>query len=189
MAEFFVDLDLATGSNDGTTWANAYQDTAGMVTAVAAATAGETVWVRGDESTTVTRVFIANNAVGDTVNPVRIIAVNQDASPAAPPATADLVIGFRTGTDSLAYAHADSPALVRTGTSADLTFQGSLYLYGLNITTSDNILFSTASSSPTLQTHEECSYTVSGAGDLIVIGALDNVNPSVTCIFRNCKFD
>lgn len=42
MAIVHCDFALTSGSNDGTTWANAYQGGAGLVTAAAALAAGDT---------------------------------------------------------------------------------------------------------------------------------------------------
>ncbi|MFN0008647.1 MAG: right-handed parallel beta-helix repeat-containing protein [Planctomycetota bacterium] len=42
---FFVDANLASGANDGSTWADAFQGSGGLQLALAAANAGDQVWV------------------------------------------------------------------------------------------------------------------------------------------------
>ncbi|MFN0241655.1 MAG: right-handed parallel beta-helix repeat-containing protein [Planctomycetota bacterium] len=41
----FVDANLATGANDGSTWANAFQGAGGLQSALALATSGDEIWV------------------------------------------------------------------------------------------------------------------------------------------------
>lgn len=43
----FVDADLPTGANDGTSWADAFRGSAGLHAAFAAATPGSELWVAG----------------------------------------------------------------------------------------------------------------------------------------------
>jgi hypothetical protein len=42
----FVDASLATGANDGTSWANAYQGAGGVAAALTASVSGDEIWVR-----------------------------------------------------------------------------------------------------------------------------------------------
>jgi parallel beta-helix repeat protein len=43
----FVDVSLASGANNGTSWADAYQGTTGLQAALGSAVAGDQIWVRG----------------------------------------------------------------------------------------------------------------------------------------------
>lgn len=42
----FVDASLATGANDGTSWANAYQGAGGVAAALTGSVSGDEIWVR-----------------------------------------------------------------------------------------------------------------------------------------------
>ncbi len=46
-ATLFVDADLATGANDGSTWNDAFQGESGVQAALAAALSGDQIWVTG----------------------------------------------------------------------------------------------------------------------------------------------
>ena len=70
MADVYVDLSLATGTNAGTSWANAYQGAAGFVSAAAAAAAGADVWVKG--TVTTSAAIGLDFANGTANNPVRV---------------------------------------------------------------------------------------------------------------------
>lgn len=191
MAITRVDLALTTGLNDGTSWANAYQGDGGLVTAVGAAADGDTVYVRGVISSSSSKIIIGPLTIASATNPVRIIAVRTDA--AETPTQSDLIPGLRTGNSTRAYDQTGAnipPHITKTGSSADVTFRGNLYVYGLLVTSGDNInLLTENGATVNKQYFDECHFDVNGNNDLILIGTDDASTPSLEGTFNNCRID
>ncbi len=141
MAEVYVDLDLATGGDDGTTWADAYQS---LVTALNGtnSVSGDNVWVLGGTSEAVTSSTTLTG--GQTVgHPVRVIGVKAGTT-AEPPVASDILPGWRTGDGThveadLAYNDGNIPTFEIDSTSADLSISRWFYIYGVNFISGDDI--------------------------------------------------
>lgn len=139
MADVYVDSTLATGLNDGTSWANAYQS---IITALNGTNvvSGDDVWWQNGETTTAAVVLTGGQTVS---NPVKVYGV-LDATTAEPPATADLIPGFRTGADpateaDAAYNDAGIPSLTNTSASNDIKIDRAFYFYGCKFVAADEI--------------------------------------------------
>ncbi len=170
MAITHVDLALTTGLNDGTSWTNAYNGGAGLVTA-ANATAGDTVYVKNTQSEAASKVIAGPLTFASLVNPVRLIGVKSaTTNEGGSIVQSDLIPGIRTGDSTRAYAQTsgNAPPTVTITGSSDVTLRGALYVYGIVFESADNV--SIAEAVLTSLTLEECKFTVSGGGDLIRIG-------------------
>ncbi len=157
MAHVYVDLDLATGLDDGTSWANAFKTAATGFTS--SNLGGDTVWVKGTQS-------LGSNIVldfggGTVLNPVIVRGVLL-ATTNEPPVKADLIPGWRTGLSQIeanrAYLHADCPVLEVTGASPDLLYTGFVNMYAVNLKTGDN--FGNSGSPDSRLLLEECDFNL-----------------------------
>jgi hypothetical protein len=138
MANVYVDLDLVTGSNDGTTWANAYQS---LVTAMndTNAVGGDDVWIMGGTS----EILVSQDAqiYAGITQPIRVWGVKSTTTN-EPPIASDLIPGWRTGETrteaNLAYNDADIPVFGKvTGAWDTIIIGGYLYVYGVKFTSDD----------------------------------------------------
>ncbi len=140
MADVYVDLSLTTGTNAGTSWANAYQAIAGMTSAAAAAAAGDSIWVQGTDTaaSSNTDILFSNSTMA---NPVKVFGVKSTTTN-EPPVQADLIPGWRTGQArtlaNRAYKDADIPTITLTGGS-DINWSGFAHLYALKWTVGDDM--------------------------------------------------
>jgi hypothetical protein len=128
----YWDGTLATGSNDGTSWANAWQGAVGFVTAAAALAAGENLWCKntvnlggtyGDPARTL--AFPVDNG-----NPVKVWGCKA-ATSAEPPVQSDLISGFATGggspaTDSILPGYT-------AGANRAVVVSGSVHMYAISL--------------------------------------------------------
>jgi hypothetical protein len=182
MADVYCDLDLITGANDGTSWTNAWQTMAAMVSGVSA---GDNCFIKGTQShtpgTTTTWSFPQ-----EETNPVRILAC-KSATFATPPAQLDLIPGWRTGEArteaNRAYNDGDAPSYTITDTSI-LRSLGAVRWYGFVFSPGGDWQINYSGAGQTLL--EECKITLGSARDLqIGQGSVDN--QYVT--FLNCQYD
>lgn len=182
MADVYVDLDLATGLNDGTSWANAYQT---IETALNGSnvSAGDDVWVKGTSGTLSagTALDIVSSA---NTNPAKIYGV-KSATSNEPPVQSDLIPGWRTGeTRTLAnraYKDGDAPLVPHTG---NLFVRGNIHVYGVVFqnTSTGTTFFS--QSDNCLQVLEECGIDLDDAGNF---NPCQDVNSKT--ILKNCGYD
>lgn len=184
MATVYVDLDLGTGSNDGTSWANAYQSFGTMVAAVSA---GDVVYVQGDETGLGSTTYAFPNA--DYNNPVIVLGCKSGTS-AEPPTQSDLVPGRRTGDPSRAWEQTAGNAAPSvncdTGSGIDLTINGSFYIYGVKFYTKRAMFLNDTDA---FAVCEECVIGFSQSeyaslGSLRVGNSGDNGHRQV---FKNCE--
>ena len=165
MANVYVDLELATGDDDGSSWANAYQT---MAAVAAGVSAGDIVYLQGDATGLSTQAW--NFPHTDVNNPVIILGCKEGTS-AEPPAQSDLVPGWRTGDASRAWEQTAGNAAptiqLNSDTSQDVAIRGCLYIYGVRMYCDDDFQFTSTSVGASIVL-EECTIGVGqgGAGDL-----------------------
>ncbi len=189
---YMVDMALGTGDNDGSTWANAKQDNAGLEAILTAANhaAGDQIFIKNNSATTTTTINTdAIATVAALTNPLQLYGV-KSATTNVPPVNADLVPGNRTGNATRAYDQTSGNAApqITVTSSADFSLDGCVYGYGLVIDSSDDIQLSASSNVLSTQIWEECSFTVSGSGDQIIFGVSSNLQKSRYLACRLCKF-
>ncbi len=186
MVDLRVDMDLGTGDNDGTTWANAYNGKAGFVTAIAAQTAGETIYVNSTVSNGTTMILQGLATLAGALDPVKVIGVRSDASDTV--LQTDIILGHREGDATLAYNQTSAelpPDITATG-SGDITINGSLYFYGFRLSCEDNFLFIPAASIGFIE-FEECLLDAGGAASDQFAWGNSSSDHSKRAILRNCS--
>ena len=160
MANVYCDLDLASGGNDGTSWADAYQT---LAAAASGLSAGDVLYLKGTEtvSGSPTVAFPAT----DVNNPVKILAV-KTATTNEPPVQSDLIPGWRTGETrtvaNRAQLDADRPIYSVPDAGADMTISGYFYIYGVEFNIADNYLIGGS-----YFIFEECEIEITSTGDVI----------------------
>ena len=183
------DLALSTGLNDGTSWANAYQGAAGLVTGAAALAAGDTIYVKNTITGAVTTIIIGPTTLASKTNPLRIKGVKSGTTnEGGSIVQSDLIPGVRTGESTRAYAWGGGTVPKITASDAggsDVQISGSTYIYGMIFQANDNI--NLASGVGSVVTLEECEYIVISAGDLLGSGA-SNADEHILKTIR-CKFN
>jgi len=196
MAISHVDLALATGLNDGTSWANAFQDAAGFVTAVAAGAAGDTIYVKNTSTDSAsTRSLTGPSTLASITNPLRVIGVKSaTTNEGGSIVQSDLIPGIRTGDSTRAYAQTAGnapPQLdVSASASSDILIQGNMYMYGLIFKSGDNIIIAnTVGNTASKMRLEECHFEVTGSGDLIQFGGNSTSTPGQEVDSVDCLFD
>ena len=177
MPDVYVD-SLAGGTDDGSNWTNAYPLIATALNG-SNAVSGDRVFVKNDETVTST-VTLVGGAVG---NPIIVLGC-KSATSATPPATDDLIPGWRTGETrtaaNRAHEDADRPILTITGAGNDIIFQDHFYIYAMGFVPEDDFIFEGQASTGLRVTFEECA--INPGGDLRAQGQ------SPTIEFINCKW-
>ena len=152
MADIYVDMTLASGLNDGTSWTDAYQGEVGLNTALTAAnlSPGDSVYVKNRAtSATGAPTYSAPSGVD---NPVRVYGC-QSGTTNEPPTASDLIPGYRTGASTPATDNT-LPGFV-SGQNATVDIYGHFYFYGLEITSGNDLEINYASAYGKV-TFEEC---------------------------------
>ncbi len=185
MADVYCDQTLVSGSDNGTSWDNAYRLFSGAMGA-GVLVDGDTLWVKNNASIAAT-IFGRGPGVYDGDSP-KVIGCRSDTTN-TPPVPADIIPGLRNGSSTPAYAQSGAnapPQVTITGTGNDFQFRDHLSLiYGVRFIAPDDFTFGTAKSR---MTFEEC-YIEYGSGELgwLKIGAT-SVASNFEAKFKNCKF-
>lgn len=158
MAIIHVDLDLATGLDDGTSWADAFQDIQSVLNGTASSS-GDIVYVKGSQADLpAAAVLQGGTTLGYpiVVMGVKAATTNEDTAIV----TSDLIPGWRTGETrteaNLAYNDGALPSIDQAGGNDDLSVRGQIYFYGLSISSQDNWSHALATGGPTHVVYEEC---------------------------------
>ncbi len=182
MADVYCDQSLGTGSDDGTTWANAYRLLSSALNG-SNVVAGDTLWVQNDQTTSGAVTF--SGVTTFTNDPPRVIGVSPSTTN-EPPVTADIVPGNRTGQAAAAYTHADAPIFATSVAASDITINGYFGLiYGLVLKAADDLLIGPSEFS--LLSVEECEFRSSNseAGEIKI--GVSATGPGFVH-FKNGKF-
>lgn len=119
----FVDANLATGANDGTTWANAFQGAGGLQSALALATSGDEIWVADGRylpSTTLVRTLAFDLKSGVAI--LGGFAGGETLASQADPVVNECILsGDLAGNDSPGGIVTDNSIHVVRGAQADAT--------------------------------------------------------------------
>jgi len=167
MAFFHVLLNGSGTSGDGSTWddasdgTSAYIAAAGLATIIAAAAAGDTIYVKGaDTSTSATITLNFGVTAAKLGKPVEVIGVKAATTNLGGSIVqSDLVPGLRTGDATRAYdqtAGNAAPSITPTGTTADFNIRGFGSIYALVVASAD--VFDISSGDGDLNL-EECKFT------------------------------
>lgn len=188
MADFYYDGGH-TNNGDGDGWAD--QVGAGgafnsIVSAGAAAGAGDFVWCRNASGGESGGSITANFTSTDINDPVIVLGVKA-ATSNTPPVNSDLIPGWRTGeartVANRAYKDGDVPTITVTGASTDLAFDGNFSMYGIKWVVADNI----TSNVNHIMQFEEC-YLSCGNGELGTY-TWGGTNSDESLHFKNCELN
>ncbi len=187
MADLRVGMDLGTGDNDGTSWANAYQGKVGFASAVTAQTVGETIYAKDTVSSTDNMQLNGLTTLAALTNPVRCIGVVTGASDTI--LKADILLGFREGDSTKAYAQGgETPPTIVATVAGDIEIRGSLYFYAFILEAQDNFFLGNTDAAQH-QIYEECKFvTGTNAGDRLELGSTAATSSTHKFIFINCLF-
>lgn len=190
MADIYCDLALATGTNAGTSWTNAYQGGAGLVTAAAAMAAGDTLWIKGQKSGDAASRSIDFSA-GTVTNPCRVYGV-KSATTATPPTASDLIPGFATGGATAAYADSDVPSLSQSGSALNITLAGAFRMYGVKLVAGNTFDINNAANRKMmdrqfLECHVEWNAAANSAARSLTIGYVSSSGINSRIGFESCR--
>ncbi len=162
MANVFVDMDLATGNDDGTTWEHAFQ-VLGTAFNGSNVAAGDDVWVMGSGTVSVNTTLAISGT--DFSNPAKVHAVLSTTTN-EPPVTADLLPGWRTGESRTIAnrAYKDADPVIFACTAGSIRFTDAVYWYGFQFESSGGQL-RPALNNDDNSVFEECLFEFNGADD------------------------
>lgn len=170
MAYYHVLLNGTGTSGDGSTWADDSSGTAafigadGFASCIDAASAGDTVYVKGTD--TYTGGNVAPGGTGTLAMaraPVMVIGVKSTTTNlGASVVESDLIPGLRTSQATRAYDDADVPTITLNDGVDDFQFQWGYY-YGIKFVCSDNINICLSINEYVVL--EECYLEIDGSGD------------------------
>jgi hypothetical protein len=156
MANVYIDLDLGTGLNDGTSWANAYQT---LGAASGNVSNGDDAWIQGTDTLSASVTFVGPTGFG---NPAKLHGVASGTTN-APPVQGDLIVGWRTGDTrtvaNRAYKDAGVPH-IDGSTTYNITIGGNLYCYGIKFTGAQ-VIINGFTVSKSEMVWEECEFIYS----------------------------
>ena len=156
MADVYCDMDLGTGNDDGTDWANAYKLFSGVSGNLSA---GDTLWVQGSQNVSEGAVTLAFG--GTAGNIVKAFGV-KNGTTAEPPVQADLIPGLRTGNATRAYdqTSGDAPPNynIATVNNESLIIHGHVYIYGITFKAGRSTTVGALTNSQI--TIEECGFEI-----------------------------
>ena len=192
------DLSGTNTDGDGSTWGtgaggtNAYQGGTGLVNAMAALGAGDTIYVKKTVTGEGSLIFAGPTTVASRTDPLRVIGVKEGTTNlGASIVQSDLIPGIRTGQTTRAYAWGGetTPKITADATGgSDITTKGNIYMYGLTLQAADNVNIPQGNSGNfSVQYFEECKFVVTQVNDLINIGGADTDERVLRTV--NCLFD
>ena len=184
MANVYCDQALATGLDNGTSWANAYKLLSNALDGVNTVD-GDFLYVKNNASFAVSTTITGPTADGGSNNPPRVIGV-KSATSNTPPVASDLIPGWLTGETrteaNLAYNDPEAPTLTVTGSANDINILGNLWLYGVVLIAADNLV---SNASFVGHVYNEC-YLKCGnesAGSYLAVKDISYV------LLNNCKLE
>lgn len=187
MAIFLCDMSH-TNNGDGADWTDstpvggAFNS---IVSALASAGAGDTIYVRGTGTESTSLVTL----IGPTcpTQPVKVIGVKSGTTNTTP-IQGDLIIGEGTGASAGTRAYNNSPPLIKiTGAGIDLRYKEQLYFYGIKFEIGGQMVSGGSANVDTQAEFEECEFAwgLETAADTMRIG---NINTTDNNLFKRCKF-
>lgn len=182
--DVYCDQTLASGSDNGTSWINAYKL---LTTALNGSNvvAGDTLWVKNDATvSSEAELFGVANYTND---PPRVIGVRSDTT-RTPPIPADIIPGLRNGSSTRAYdqVSANAPPIFEVDSSGqELYWRGSFGLmYGIHFKTNNSMLFGKRGDGVIL--FEECRFEA-GIGNNAK-WQLEGFSADAKFDFKRCEF-
>lgn len=152
------DLDLGTGANDGTSWADAFKT---IVLASTTASNGDIVYTKGTASQGTSDIILAPTSVNSNRKSVDFIGVKAaTTNEGGSIVQSDLIPGLWTGDATRAYDQVSvnaPPEITVTGAAIDIRIDGKCNFYGFKVSLGGLLRFQ--SGTPDIK-FEECEITM-----------------------------